>query len=735
MVDKGDSGGRDGRYESSEGSDGDETEADSSLWWRCKRLGPISGRYYGEALNQTGGVRSLDLRVDIDPRDISSAVTDRISGDFYQVYQNPTVPGSPPSSWRVYTESWIVDKPEVVWGKCDVKIKGLVRFWKGLHKSTNIELVIPWKSQSIGPAEATFIGPAGTIASFSCIKKSDCFRDLNLEVDVVKSANRDPVLPSWDTYAHPLRPAALAKRILTAERAYWEAGVRVTIRSGERTIIDDSAEQFKTWSDAELHDAMESYFSQAKGKWPQWEMWGLLAGSYEEEGVAGIMFDASSTFGGAGKAPERQGFAVFRNHWWFKDLVPGVPVSDAQAAAAREFLFCWVHEAGHAFNLLHSWNKNRPDALSWMNYPHRYEQQHGAGTFWSDFMMRFDDEELIHIRHGDLSSVIMGGDPWASGGYLDAPPGSMSKVEGEPPVELTIRSKEFFPFLEPVIVELRLRNQLDRSIEVSTHLKPEFGRTIFYIQRPDGKIIEYEPILCKFTKSYPELKLDSKILEPAGASDGGDRLSDTVFLGYGTNGFYFDGPGEYLIRAGYFDIRGTMTFSDIHRIRVGTPMSEEDDIGAHQFFTYPVGMSLYLHGSRSPFLSQGMQRLETIAESQPDTMLGTTVAGRIAKNIADPFYRIKRDTGSLALVYQGEPERALELTAPAVELYRNAKGDQAKALNIAYNKLVRNRAKWHSKTGNKSKAKKEVSNLHEDLEARGAHDPVLKQIKSLEERL
>ena len=48
----------------------------------------------------------------------------------------------------------------------------------------------------------------------------------------------------------------------------------------------------------------------------------------------------------------------------------------------RQFLYTWVHEAGHAFNFLHSWDKGRPDALSWMNYDWRYDQRNGADTFW-----------------------------------------------------------------------------------------------------------------------------------------------------------------------------------------------------------------------------------------------------------------------------------------------------------------------------------------------------------------
>jgi len=127
----------------------------------------------------------------------------------------------------------------------------------------------------------------------------------------------------------------------------------------------------------------------------------------------------------------------------------------------RKFLYTYVHEMGHAFNFLHSWDKNRPDSLSWMNSDWKYDNRNGANSFWGNFRMRFDDEELLHMRHGDRAAVIMGGDPWASGGQLEAPPRSMADQVGETPVELLVRSKGYFQFMEPVNVELRLRNTSD----------------------------------------------------------------------------------------------------------------------------------------------------------------------------------------------------------------------------------------------------------------------------------
>jgi hypothetical protein len=683
----------------------------------------------------TGGRDLLDLRVDIDERYANSPVMNRLSGDFFQV-NRLNLPGSPPRVWRVYRESWILNSPQVTWGQNMVEITGTVRFWNGTHPPTGVRVRIPWSaSGGVGPAEVSFSPQGGATSSYSCAKLSDCFRSLNLEVDVCSSVNPPaggaPLLPSYDTGAHPNRPAGLPRRTLTIQEAYREAGVCVTIRP-ESTVIDDSAPQFVSWSDAELHHAMEEHFSQIKGQWPMWEMWGVLAGRYDDARVGGIMFDAAATFGGSGQAPERQGFAVFRNHSWFDDLPAGAPASEAQAAALRKYLYTWVHEAGHAFNFLHSWDKNRPDSLSWMNYDWKYDNRNGAGLFWRNFRMRFDDEELIHMRHGNRPSVIMGGDPWASGGhmesppgaeYLQAPPGALSYAEGDVPVEFLLRSKEYFEPMEPVAIECRLRNLFtDLPLNLDTNLSPEHGGTVFFIRRPDGRIVEYTPVMCKVGRD----KIQT--LQPLREGDepGPDRYSENVFLSYGRYGFYFDEPGEYIVRGLYQGPGDVLIPSNVLRLRVGSPLTREEDRLAQDFFSYEVGMSLYLRGSQSPFLAKGMDVLREIAERDGSQMRGARIAHRIAPSVARPFFRTERDApGAVTLrrAYRGEPERALEMTEPALEAYRR---DASRATNIPYGRLVQLRSDLLSQLGRGGEARRELDTLRSDLKARGVNPSVIR---------
>jgi hypothetical protein len=677
----------------------------------CRRTGPVSGRYEGEMPVWPRNPRNLlDLRVDIDGRYPNSPIMNRVSGDFFQVYP------APPRPYVVYRESWIVNSPRIDWSGCQVDITGRVEFWQGVHPNTDLQVIIPW--QHLRPpsvAYVTFTEGGNMPQWYVCPRKSHCFRDVNLEVDVAASVNTAPILPSYHTHAHLTRPSDLPGRNLNIEEAYREAGICMSVRP-EHTVIDDGAAGFVTWSDAELHDAMESHFSQYAGTWPKWELWGLLCGEYDDSLVAGIMFD----YFGTARPPERQGFAVFRNHQWFNNLVAGAPTNQDQSWAARQFLYTYVHEAGHAFNFVHSWDKSRPNALSWMNYPQR------VTNFWQDFRFMFDDDELIHLRHGNRASVIMGGDAWGSGRHLQAlPPAVMSQLtEGEPTLELLLRSEDYFGYMEPIEVELRLRNVDTDAITVDTRLGPEYGVVTIFIMRPNGVIVKYTPIIYK--EGVPKLQT----LKSITGSDiaGEDRYSQNVNVTYGKHGFYFNDPGEYLVRAMYQPSEDMLILSNVLPVRIQNPTSKEESEMAKNFFAYEVGMSVYLNGSQSPFLSSGIEVLESMSDRFGETLLGAKASKVLAEAEARPFFRIQ--DRALKQVHKPDYSKALKLTEPALQVFKSRK---QKALNIPYHNLVRSRVDAMMKQGKTKEAKNELSELRRDLSKRGVNESVLRNIESFEE--
>lgn len=686
---------------------------------------PISGSYRGRLTALPGASQQLELRIDVDPRISQGHVLKRVSGDIFRI-EKVALPGQPAKETEVYQESWILENPQVQTTATATSITGVARFWNGVHPKTTVKIRIP-RQPAGAAAEVTFERQASPALSFACPPAGMFFRSLRLEVDVCKSVDVEPTLPRYGTHSLKQRPPGLADRILTIERAYGEAGVEVLLRGDERTVIDDS--QLTAWTDAELHNALEHHFQQYKGPWPKWEMWGLLAGLYVDDLVGGIMFDYASADSGPGQAPERQGFAVFRKHEWFNELVAD-PQTPAQFEAARKFLWTFVHEAGHAFNLLHSFDKNRENALSWMNYDWKYDSLHVEGAYWKAFAFSFDDEELLHIRHGNRSSVIMGGDPWSSGGHAESPPGAehlrvppgaMASVAGVVPLEILVRSQPYFEFLEPVSIEIRARNLLPVPIRVSATLHPEFGTVTVYVRRPDGRIVECTPISCKLAE-------DRMIeLSAAGAEDASDRHSRTVFVSYGRYGFYFDEPGQYHVRAVYHGPGNMLIPSNVLRLRIGHPRNEEADRRAQDFFSYEAGTALYLGGSQSSFLSSGMDTLLAMVDEQKDTMAAAKTAARIARGVGLPFHDLHVDEDTFRLrASSGAAEQALHLTDVAVETFER---HPSPALNITLERVVRTRADMLVRMGEPERAHDALMALAGDLADAGVKPRVVAGIE------
>jgi hypothetical protein len=98
----------------------------------------------------------------------------------------------------------------------------------------------------------------------------------------------------------------------------------------------------------------------------------------------------------------------------------------------------------------------------------------------------------------------MGGDPWSSGSHLEAPVLAMAKIQGEPPLELTIRAQPYFDLMEPVLLEVRLRSPLaDAPVVIEKQLAPEYGGVVVYIQKPDHQIVKYNPVVCAVARRSP----------------------------------------------------------------------------------------------------------------------------------------------------------------------------------------------------------------------------------------
>lgn len=368
----------------------------------------------------------------------------------------------------------------------------------------------------------------------------------------------------------PVGYRSRSERDITIERAFEQIGFDVGVVV-DRFGVDRGHSRARGYTLAEIHTAME----RVRGEVPADRLHAhvfvcsYLAGR-GNRGVLGVMYD----FGSAdlNRRP-REGVAVFYDHPLLSD--PRTP----NELREREYIFTIVHEVGHALNLLHSFDKARPAALSWMNYPHLYPRGYeatagydGTKEFWRSFAEGFDDEELRHLRHASPREIMAGG--FAFGTYeegLSIPFGGTADprrtglganpLRSAPGVVLQIQpGKREYDLGEPVFIGVRVMSQTADPVHVPDALDPAEGYLRFLVRHPSGHVARYRPPvrLCKEAQRRP-LRFNEEM------------SFDGVPMMLGADGAMFTEPGTYVLVAQLAGINGTETAQSVPvslRIRV-----------------------------------------------------------------------------------------------------------------------------------------------------------------------
>lgn len=426
-------------------------------------------------------------------------------------------------------------------------------------------------------------------------QESMYFREVEIDVDrEINAVEVEPV----STLVHPDRPADLPAEDLTLETAFAKAGVRITRSSGSGTIVDTvGAGTNRRWSYTELHDSMQLHWEAFKNK-PQWKMWLFLAELADDDGLGGVMFDGEINEPGG---VDRQGTAIFTRCPYFHteagSYIQANPPS--QEAVRRELFFNLIHETGHAFNLAHSFQKEQGmgweapmwmpmktnnQALSWMNYPDSATPG-GAGAnaswFYKRFRFRFDESELLFLRHAPETYVQMGAAGWFQNH------GRVARINLDSRLKLIVRSrKQIYEFGEPVIVELRLSNESDHAVTVHRNLDPSDGLVEMAITTPDGKRLPFLPV------DHTRSKMAPYVLER-----GKEPLYQAVDLTMGSFGFSFKKPGAYRIEASYTNIDGGCA-ACVLQVYVRPPANYDVVPIVNELFNARLGIAMYVEGTR-----------------------------------------------------------------------------------------------------------------------------------------
>ncbi|MGG9961241.1 hypothetical protein [Ferruginibacter sp. SUN106] len=620
----------------------------------------VFGRYRGQL-----GNFELELRVDID----GATPLQKVSGDYYMIS----------GQTKSYFGSFIADSITTTIVNGIITITGnTATTWGTSYTKLKIAIKQTLVFQPLAPAMLQWfhVSTGAPGAMYVCNNFSRAFRTVRLEQDRTSG-----VVP-FVNYNTGLLPSGGPARVLSINAAYGEAGVEMNTAGISNVVPMALAGADAKWTNAELHNAMVNHFSLYQNN-PAWDVWLLHA--YEHingPGLYGIMFDQTGL--------QRQGAAVFYRG-----------IGGASAEQQRLQLYTCVHELGHCFNLLHSWQKslatppkpNIPSSLSWMNYPWGYPG--GAVAFWSHFAFRFDPTELTHIRHGFRNNVIMGGNPFTVGSSLQDI-GSLfeDNIDNTTNLELQLEAKKTYMLGEPVVLETKLKTTSTKNNRVNSSLHVNYGFVTIGIKKPGGETLVYEPLaeMC--------IEPEHTVLNSSNPG-----VYESSYIGFGKQGFIFDQAGNYQVRAVYYHEDGSRIVSDTLTLRVKYPSGKHDDEVADLLLTDEVGYLFAFMGSDAPYLKKGNDAINTVVDKYKDHPLAVYAQFIKGVNEQRTFKTITAD-------------KTMEVRMPdfnAGEVLLNEvieKSKQGKGLdNISLNQSMQILAKAYQREGNMKAAESTVKNL------------------------
>jgi hypothetical protein len=547
--------------------------------------------------------------------------------------------------------------------------------------------------------------------------KASAFHDVEFEYDTVSNTS---AVTTFDTGSHPNRPAGLPSENLSIETVYRRSGFRVTMTDDNEVVPLSAAGADALWTDAEMHDAMQVYWSRFADK-PQWSVWTLFASQHAavpSEGITptnlgGIMFDDIGP-------NHRQGTAVFNG-----SFIGTPPPSDPAPVAAVNRIKFWtaVHELGHTFNLAHSWQKalgtgwvslpNEPEARSFMNYPYRVAG--GAGAFFADFEYRFSDAELLFLRHAPQRFVQHGNADWFDDhGFQGA------NIAPQPDLDLEVRvhrSVDRHEFMEPVVVELKLTNVSGQPQIVDEAMLARTDDMIVIVKRRGNTAVQWTPYARYCINESPKVLVE------------GESLYGSLFVAAGLNGWAFAEPGVYEVQVALRHNDYDIVSNPLH-IRVAPPRDYTEELLAQDMFTEDVGRTLTFNGSRA--LASANDTLREVAERLGDRRIAAHARLALGRPLAGNYKMLviddERDADKRIEMMAAEPMAAKEHLSEAL---LDAPDKAADTLgHIAYTQQVADYSSFLAEEGRYGEAAESLKAAEDVLSSRGVLSSVVERLES-----
>ena len=311
---------------------------------------------------------------------------------------------------------------------------------------------------------------------------------------------------------------------------------------------------------------------------------------------------------------------------------------------------------------------------------------------------------------------------------------NLPEVVNRPEWTIDICSQEYFDFLEPVELEVRIRNCSRRSSTTIDSLPtPESGNLTILIRRPDGNVVQFRPLACCCRGSGAD---EALALAPCTARNKGqDRVSCLVDLTTGVSGCrLFDAPGNYEVRV-VFHSANQLASSVAHRIRVGTPLTRTVDRLAQDYFNFETSLSVALGVSRAETMRSSFGLLESIVYGEYSREeIGEGVIAKLSRRMAKaagrPFHQpVEMSRGmKMKVTAHKDTVTAKKLIELSLQYYRQLPKAARKAHNLAYADTARTAIAFARDTGDTDYAVSATKELLTTLKSNGVSPVVCKMI-------
>jgi hypothetical protein len=546
-------------------------------------------------------------------------------------------------------------------------------------------------------------GPGGRTRAYRY--QSPYYHEVEFEFDCAEGTT---AVTQIETHAHPNHPATIPAETLSLEKVYQRAGFRVSKSGGDTTIPMIDAGANALWSDLEMHDAMQKYWSRFANK-AQWSLWTFFAALHETgNSLGGVMFDDIGP-------NHRQGTAIFEDAF-----IKVPPVGDPAPAAWVSRMRFWTaaHEMGHAFNLAHSWQKSlgtpwipladEPEARSFMNYP--YNVAGGQTGFFSNFEYRFTNQELLFMRHAPARFVQMGNAAW-----FDHHGFQQANVSPEPRLQLEVRvnrSQPQYEFLEPVMVELKLTNVSAEPQLIPDRLLVMRDQMTVIVKRDGQEAKEFLPHVQYCWRS------GVKVLLP------GESVYEGMFVSAGRNGWTIAEPGYYTVQIALHLEQEDLVSKPL-RLRVTPPRGYEEEYLAQDYFSEEVGRILRFDGSR--FLEGGNNTLREVVERLPERSAALHARLALGNAVSRPYKELVLKNGESApsslagadAEIRGRKPEPREARAKLSEALTDRSEEAARTFgHVYYKRYMDNFSNWLAQHEGRQAAAKVQDDLYSTLSGR-----------------